>query len=142
MGTSRCPSKGGTCRCKPKSLNFSFLLNITTPNKKLSLQFLLWWKTTYWKTIDFRQILSKILSVTHIFSYTIMTFSKKLARTKSLNTQQCPGLSSRIIPRVSHMLPKLSPLWCGFVAPARCGLPTFLRKPCGNGENLNKQLKL
>ena len=58
--------------------------------------------------IAFRQILSKILHVASIFSYTIMTYLKKLAGIKSLNTKQCPsGLSPRIIPKISPFLPKI-----------------------------------
>ena len=58
--------------------------------------------------IAFRQIVSKILHVASIFSYTIMTYLKKLDGIKSLNTKQCPsGLSPRIIPKMSPFLPKI-----------------------------------
>ena len=58
--------------------------------------------------IAFRQIVSKILHVASIFSYTIMTYLKKLDGIKSLNTKQCPsGLSPRIIPKISPFLPKI-----------------------------------
>ena len=60
--------------------------------------------------IAFRQILPKILSVACIFSYTNMTYLKKLDETKSLNTKQCvAGLSSRITTQVSPFLPKVPP---------------------------------
>ena len=45
------------------------------------------------------QILPKNLPVAHIFSFTIMTYLKKLIRIKFINTKQClAGFSLRIIP--------------------------------------------
>ena len=74
MGRPVCPTKkknwGGESPCKPKSLNFPLLLNIT-PTKKLSPP-VPWSQITYWKKnvlIAFRQILSKIL-LRHAFSIT------------------------------------------------------------------------
>ena len=63
---------------------------------------LLWSQTTYWKKslslIAFRQILPKTFPAAYIFSYAIITNSKKLIGNKSLDTKQYPaGLSSRII---------------------------------------------
>ena len=55
------------------------------------------------------QILPNILPVVRIFSFTIMTYLKKLIGIKSLNTKQCPsGFSPGIIPfpPVSSLLPK------------------------------------
>ena len=93
--------------CKPKSLNFPILLDITL-TKKLSPP-VPWSKTSYWKQkvslIVFRQILSKILLEAFIFSNTIMIYLKKLVGTKSLNTKHCPtGLSPRIIPHYAKNL--------------------------------------
>ena len=97
--------------CKPKDLNFPFLLDIT-PTKKLSLpvpplttEQMLEEKVSL---IAFRQILSNVLHVTCIFSYTIINNLKKLIGTKPLiqNSVRRTGLSSRIIP---HYPPK--PLW-------------------------------
>ena len=51
--------------------------------------------------IAFRQILSKILSAVHIFSFIITTYLKKFTGSKSLSTKQCSAeLSSWIIPHV------------------------------------------
>ena len=48
------------------------------------------------------QFLSKILPVTHILSFTIMTYLKKLTGIRSLNTKQYPaGFSPRIMPSTS-----------------------------------------
>ena len=90
---------------KPKSLNFTLLLDIT-PNKKLTPP-VPRSQTTYWKKkvslIAFRQILSKILPEACIFSNTIMSYLKKLVGTKSFNLKQCPaGLFSWIIPHYRH----------------------------------------
>ena len=55
------------------------------------------------------QILSKILSVIRILSFTIMTYLKKLIGTEPLNTKQCPaGFSPRIIPSTS-VSPEVQP---------------------------------
>ena len=63
-----------------------FIRNMHILGKKVSL-------------IVFRYISSKILPLVHIFSFTIMTYLKKLTGIKSLNTKQClAGFSSRIIP--------------------------------------------
>ena len=54
-------------------------------------------------------MLPKILPVTRIFSFTIMTYLKKLIGIKFLNTKECPArFSPRIIPSrpVSSLLPK------------------------------------
>ena len=65
--------------CKPKSLNFSLLLDIT-PTKKLSLPVPSLITDQILKKnvslIAFRQILPKILPVACIFSYTNVTFGK------------------------------------------------------------------
>ena len=46
----------------------------------------------------YTQILPNILPVVRIFSFTIMTYLKKLIGIKFLNTKQCPaGFSHRII---------------------------------------------
>ena len=87
--------------CKPKSLNFPLLLNIT-PTKKLS-PLVPWSQTTILEKklslIAFRKILSKIFPEACIFSNTIMTCLITFVGTKSLNTKQCPeGLSLKIIP--------------------------------------------
>ena len=87
--------------CKPKSLNFPLLLDIT-PTKKFSPP-VPWSQTTILEKklslIAFRKILSKIFPEACIFSNTIMTCLITLVGTKSLNTKQCPaGLSLRIIP--------------------------------------------
>ena len=50
-----------------------------------------------------------MLPVARIFSFTIMTYLKKLTGIKSLDSKQCPaGFSRRIIPSppVSSLLPK------------------------------------
>ena len=115
MRRSGCPTKGGNwevslqaqkCELSPsvgyhptqKSSSFVPVLNIDhILKKKVSL-------------IAFRQILPKTMSVACIFSYTNMTYLKKLDETKSLNTKQCvAGLSSRITPQVSPFLPKMPP---------------------------------
>ena len=60
--------------------------------------------------IDFRQILPNILPAECIFIYSIMTYSKKLNKTKWLNTKQCLAeSSSRIIPHASPFLPTRLP---------------------------------
>ena len=87
--------------CKPKSLNFPLLLNIT-PTKILS-PLVPWSQTTILEKklslIAFRKILLKIFPEACIFSNTIMTCLITFVGTKSLNTKQCPeGLSLRIIP--------------------------------------------
>ena len=73
--------------CKPKSLNFSLLLDIT-PTKKLSpavplliSDHILEKKVSI---IAFRKILSKILLAAYIFSNAIMTNLKKLIGNKPL----------------------------------------------------------
>ena len=92
-----CPTKGGNCVGSPSKLkNWKLSLfvgyythsKIESPRpsadhrphieKKVAL-------------ITFRQILSKILPVASIFSYTILTYLKKLDGTKSLNTKQYPA---------------------------------------------------
>ena len=60
--------------------------------------------------IGFRKFLPNILPAAYIFSYTIMSYLKKLVGTKSVNTKQCSvALSLRIISHVFPSLPKLSP---------------------------------
>ena len=68
----------------------------------------LWLKITYWKKvflIAFRQILPKLLSVVHIFSFIITTYLEKFT---GLNpSKQCPKeLSPWIIPHVSPFYQK------------------------------------
>ena len=106
MGRLGCHTKGDNwekgCSCKPKSLNFPLMLDIT-PTKKLGppvptliTDHILRKKVSL---IAFRLSLPKILPAAYIFSNTIMTNLKKLIGNKSLNTKQCPaGLSPRIIP--------------------------------------------
>ena len=82
-----------------------------------------------------------------LFSYTIMIYLKRLHRTNSLNTKQCPvGLSTRIIPQVSPFLPKCPLLWWCFVVPVRCGLSPFplnlYWKPWRWGEIITQQPKI
>ena len=62
--------------------------------------------------IGFRQILPKYLPVMHIFSFTIITYLKKLLGVKFFFTKQRPaGLSPKIIPPAACVLPKMpSPL--------------------------------
>ena len=140
---------GGQSPCNPKSLNFLLLLDITSAKRSISLVRLLITDHILRKKslIAFRQILVKILPAACIFSYTIMTYLKKLHGTNSLNTKQCPvGLSTRIIPQVSPFLPKFPLLcWC-FVAPARCGLSPFplnlYGKPWRWGEIITQEPKI
>ena len=74
---------------------------------------LLWSQTIYCEkdiSNSFPTISTKILPTVHI-SYTIMTYLKKLVRTKFFNTKQCPaGFSPRIMPPASLLLPKIAPL--------------------------------
>ena len=117
MGRSGCPTKvkkgiGGSL-CKPKSLGFLLLFDIT-PTKKSSSPSLSYQRPHMKKKmislIALIQILPNILPAACIFSYPIMTYLKMLHGDMSLNTQQCPaGLSSRIIPQVSLLLQKMSP---------------------------------
>ena len=84
--------------------------------------------------IAFRQIVSKILHVASIFSYTIMTYLKSLMELSpliqnSVHQDYLPELYRRYLPSYQ----KSSFLWGCFVAPARCGLSPLLlnlyRKP-------------
>ena len=53
----------------------------------------------------YTQMLPKILPVTRIFSFTIMTYLKKLIGIKSLNTKQCPArtiTSPPVSPKMYH----------------------------------------
>ena len=114
----------------PKVLTFPFCW-ILPPPKNLVLPPFSSIQTTYWEEkvslIVFRQFLPNILPVACIFSYIIMIYLKKLDRTKTLNTKQCPaGLSPRIIPHITPFLPKWPLLWCCFVGPTLCGLSPFL----------------
>ena len=72
-----------------------------------------WFQIANWKKIfliAFRQILSKILSVVHIFSFIITTYLKKFTGSKSLSTKQCSAeLSSWIIPHVFPFYEKCIP---------------------------------
>ena len=93
---------GGRSPCKPKSLNFPLLLDITPhqktdpPSPVITDQILE--KKVF--LIDFSQSLSNFLPEACILSNTIMTYLKKLIGTISLNTTQFPAeLSLRIIPR-------------------------------------------
>ena len=91
-----CPTKGEDWRgssCKPKSLNFPLLLDIT-PTKNLSPHV-----GKKVSLIAFKQIDPKIFPVAYIFSNTIMTSLKKLIGNKSLNTKQSPA----------GLFPELSP---------------------------------
>ena len=86
MGRSGCPTKRGDSGRAP----LQFLITGHILEKKVSL-------------IAFRQILPQILPAVYIFSYTVITYWKKLVRTKYFNTKQCPaGLSSRIISHYSY----------------------------------------
>ena len=98
LGSSGCPNKRGKFK-SPPSVGYHTHQKIESPcpliidhilEKKVSL-------------IAFRQILSKVLPEPCIFSYTIMTYLKKLVGTKSVNKKQCPaGLSPRIICHYPH----------------------------------------
>ena len=69
----------------------------------------------------FRQILSKVLPVVHIFSFIIAVYMKKLIGIKSLSTKQCPAeLSPWIIPPVSPILPKMYYLLSSCLLPLLC----------------------
>ena len=63
-----------------------------------------WFQNTYWKKVSltaFRKILSKVLSVVHIFSFIITTYLKKFTVIKSLSTKKCPAeLSPWITPQL------------------------------------------
>ena len=57
-----------------------------------------------------RQVLPKVLSAACFFSYTIMTYLKKLDGTMSLDIIQClAGIFSSVIPKVSPFLEKIFP---------------------------------
>ena len=85
---------GGGSLCKSRSLKLPLLLDITLHQNFESLC-----PSTDCRPLIFRQILPKILSVTHIFSDTFMTNLKTLTGKKSLHTKQFPAaLPLRIIP--------------------------------------------
>ena len=153
MGRSGCPTKGGNwggtvSPCRPKSLNFPLLLDITPTKKSSHTIPLLITDHLLGKGVSLialREILLKLLFGACIFSYTIMTYLKKLDGTKTLNAKQCPlGSSPRIIPQVSPFLPKMSPplmLFCcthevWTVTPFLC---ETLWETLGMGENPTQQ---
>ena len=125
------PREGtGGSPCIPKGFNFPLLLDMA-PTKKSSSPALLHNADHILgkkvSLIVFRQFLPNILPVACIFSYTIMTYLKKLDGNKTLNTKQCPaGLSPRIIPHTTPFLLKWPLLSCCFVGPTLCGLSPFL----------------
>ena len=115
------PWTGDRSPCKHKRSNFPLLLGITSPpppgppkkkkngdprpspNYRPHIE-----KGVF--LIGFRKFLPNILPAAYIFSYTIMSYLKKLVGTKSVNTKQCSvALSLRIISHVFPSLPKLSP---------------------------------
>ena len=81
----------GVAHCKPKSLNFPLLLDIT-PIKKLCSPVPLLIKDHILERkvslITFRQILQKILPAACIFSYTVIIYLENLVRIKPFNTKQ------------------------------------------------------
>ena len=116
--------------CKPKSLSFPLLLDIT-PRRKIE-------STTDHilekKSLEaFRQISLKVLPALYIFSYTIMTYLRKLVGTKSLNTKKSSArLCFRFMHPVSPLLQKIaSPL-------TRCGLFPLSNKAF-SGQSSDKQ---
>ena len=133
----------------PKGFNFPLLLDMAPTKKSSSAVLLLNTDHILAKKVSlivFRQFLPNILPVACIFSYTIMTYLKKLDGTKTLNTKQCPaGLSPRIIPHITSFLLKWPLLWCCFVGTTLCGLsPLRLNlygKHWGWGEILHKNYK-
>ena len=75
--------------------------------------------------IALRQVLPKVLLVAWFFSYTIMTYLKKLDGTMALDTKQCPA---GIYPRYLPFYKKCPLLWCCFIEPNWCGLSLLLLK--------------
>ena len=130
------PREGiGGSPCIPKGFNFPLLLDMAPTKKSSSLALLHNADHILGKKVSlivFRQFLPNILPVACIFSYTIMTYLKKLDGTKTLNTKQCPvGLSPRIIPHITSFLPKWPLLWCCFVGTTLCGLSPLRLNLCG-----------
>ena len=93
--------------------------------------------------IAFRQIVSKLLPLVHIFSFIITTYLKNFIGVKSITTKQFPPeLSPWIIPPVFPISSKMFPLVSSCLLPPPCtnGLapspkPTVLGKPCRLGKN-------
>ena len=133
----------------PKGFNFPLLLDMAPTKKSSSPVLLLNTDHILRKKVSlivFRQFLPNILPVACIFSYTIMTYLKKLDGTKTLNRKQCPaGLSPRIIPHITSFLPKWPLLWCCFVGTTLCGLSPLRLNLCGKhwiwGEILHNNHK-
>ena len=109
IGRSGCPTnrknRGAGCGsspCKPQSLNFPLLLDITL-TKKLCPHPSLNDRPHIGKkgiSNSFQTNFSKIFACGQHFQLHITTYLKKLFGTKFLNTKQCPaGLDPRIIPR-------------------------------------------
>ena len=100
MGRSGCPTKGWNLGGLPASQKVRTSSYVWYhPHQKIESPCPLITDHTL-SLIAFRQILSKMLPEACIFSNTIMNL-KRLVRTKSLNTRQCPvGLSPRIIPHL------------------------------------------
>ena len=107
LGRSGFETKGGTGEGSwpPHRIKSSPYPSCLTPS-------LSWLETKYWKKVSliaFKQILSKILSVLHIFRFIIMTYLKNFIGIESFSTKQCPTeLSPWIIHPLFSILKKFS----------------------------------